>query len=181
MNLIGKKILLRELRIGDMLVLNNLINDNEISNNVVGWSKPVTMEEQNNWFKNLNKDNNIRYAICDLKDENNAIGTVIVSKIDWKNRSCSIDVKILTEKQGSGYGNESIVIILNYIFNELNMNRVFVNILDYNNSSIKMFEKNDFLLEGVQKQAIYKNGEYHSLLLYALLKEDYIKNERNRK
>ena len=180
MNLIGEKVILRELRFDDMIVLNNLINDNEISNNVVGWSKPITLEEQNNWFKNLDKDKNIRYAICKKNDIDNALGTVIISKIDWKNRNCSIDIKIKSDNQNQGIGNSTISTCIKYIFEELNLNRIYVNILSYNKSSQKLFEKKGFKLEGIQKQAIYKKGKYHSLLLYALLKKEYKKNEGNR-
>ena len=179
MNLMGKRILLRELKLDDMPLLNSLMNDPSICDNVVGWSKPVTMEEQVSWFKNLNNDNTIRYAICDKKKIDIIIGTIVISRIDWKNRSCSIDIKISNKKQGRGYGKNAIFLVEKYIFNELNMNRIAINILETNYSSRRVFEKCGFMIEGIQKQAIYKNGKYNSLMNYAILKKDFKKYERN--
>ena len=178
MNLIGKKVLLRELRDTDMPLLNKLINSPNIEKYIVGWSKPVTMSEQISWFQNLKSDANIRYIISD-KDDNNSYGTGIISRIDNKNRTCSIDIKIDEDCHNNGYGKETISLLINYIFNELNLNRIAVNILDYNIGSQKIFEANGFIKEGEQRQAIYKNGKYNNLFIYALTKEDYL-SERNR-
>lgn len=180
MNIVGKRILLRELRKEDMSLLNQLINDYDICQNVVGWSKPVTMEEQINWFKNLENDKNIRYAICDKKKQDIIIGTIVISKIDWKNRSCSVDIKISKNKQKKGYGKSAINLVINYVFKELNLNRIAVNILESNVGSRRVFEACGFKIEGIQKQAIYKNGKYNTLINYAILKKEFINNERNR-
>lgn len=179
MNLIGNKVLLREIQDKDMELLNKLINSPEIENNVVGWSKPVSMYEQMDWYHNLKNETGIRYMISDCNNILESFGTCVISKIDWKNRNCSIDIKLDTNLQNKGYGTETIALIVKYIFNELNMNRIFVNILEYNIASQKLFEKNGFIREGIQRQAIYKNGKYNSLCLYSLLKEDFL-NERNR-
>lgn len=106
-------------------------------------------------------------------------GTAIISRIDWKNRSSSIDVKLLEEFQGKGYGYETLILLTKYIFEELNMNRIFVNILEYNECSMSLFEKIGFVREGIQRKAIYKNGKYNNLIMYSMLKEEY-QNEGNR-
>lgn len=178
MNLIGKNILLRELRNNDMELLNNLINNPEIEHMVVGWSKPVTMSEQNSWFNNLTNDSNIRYAICLQENQNNAIGTAIISKLDWKNRCASFDIKIDPNNHGKGYGTETIKLLLKYSFEELNLHRISVSILDYNTKSQQLFEKNGFILEGRKRQAIFKNNKYNDLLIYSILSEEYL-SERN--
>ena len=106
-------------------------------------------------------------------------GTAAISRIDWKNRRCSIDIKLIQEFQGKGYGNETITLLIKYIFEELNMYRIFVNILECNTRSIELFEKMGFIKEGIQRKAIYKNGQYNNLIMYSLLKEEYL-NEGNR-
>ena len=69
-----------------------------------------------------------------------------------------IEVKLLEEFQGKGYGYETLILLTKYIFEELNMNRIFVNILEYNECSMSLFEKIGFVREGIQRKAIYKNG-----------------------
>lgn len=178
MNLIGKKIILRELKENDMQLFNKLMNSSEIEQSVVGWSKPVTMIEQITWFQNIKNYDTIRYTIANI-DDTEIYGTLIISKLDWKNRSCGLDIKLLSDARGKGIGNESIKLAIDYIFNELNMNRIGINIIDTNIPSKKLFEKNGFVKEGVLREAVFKNGKYNNLFTYSLLKKDYL-NERNR-
>lgn len=179
MNLEGNKICLRNLEDSDRDILKDLINDEHISRNIVGWSKPISSVEHNLWFNNLKNDLNFRYIIADKCKKEQVYGTAAISRIDWKNRRCSIDIKLIQEFQGKGYGNETITLLIKYIFEELNMYRIFVNILECNTRSIELFEKMGFIKEGVQRKAIYKNGQYNNLIMYSLLKEEYL-NEGNR-
>lgn len=178
-NLSGSKVFLRNLDDSDKNVLKLLINDEDISRSIVGWSKPVSSVEHTLWFDNLKNDGNFRYIIANIQKNEEVYGTAIISKIDWKNRSCSIDIKLLKEFQGKGYGFETLILLTRYIFEELNMNRIFVNILECNEHSMSLFEKVGFVREGIQRKAIYKNGKYNNLIMYSILKEEY-QNERNR-
>lgn len=174
MNLIGKKVLLREVREGDMEIFNEMINSPTIEANVVGWSKPVTIYEQNEWYKNIQNDSSvIRYSVCEA-NEGVLCGTAIISRIDWKNRVCSIDIKLCENAQGKGYGTETIALLKEYIFNELNLNRIEVKILETNIGSQKLFQKSGFVREGVLRRAVYKKGNYINLFLYSYLKEEYL-------
>lgn len=157
MNLEGNKICLRNLEDSDRDILKDLINDEYISRNIVGWSKPISSVEHDLWFNNLKNDLNFRYIIADKCKKEQVYGTAAISRIDWKNRRCSIDIKLIQEFQGKGYGNETITLLIKYIFEELNMYRIFVNILECNTRSIELFEKMGFIKEGVQRKAIYKN------------------------
>ena len=93
MNLVGDKIYLRNIEDEDINVLKALINDEYVSESVVGWSKPISSVEHVAW------DNNFRYMISDKDESKKSYGTAIISKIDWKNRSCSIEIKLLGEFQ----------------------------------------------------------------------------------
>ena len=178
MNFVGTKVLLREIRESDMPLFNRLINSSDVEKFVVGWSKPVTTNEQNCWYQGLKNDPNIRYTISSC-DDSEVFGTLIISKIDWKNRNCALDIKISNEYRGKGIGNEAVSLAINYVFNELNLNRIGISILESNIASQKLFTKNGFQQEGISRKAIFKDGKYNNLILYGLLKEDFI-NEGNR-
>lgn len=172
MNLIGKKIKLVPLEMDDMKKLNDMMNDPDIESMVIGWSKPVTLEEQKNWFMNLNERNTIRYAV---KEEEKTVGTVIIRDIDWKNRKTSIDIKLSKEGQGKGYGKEIMYLTLNYCFNELNLHGVYVGIIEYNIASQKLVEACGYTREGITREAVYKNGKYNGIVNYSILKDEFIK------
>ena len=65
--------------------------------------------------------------------------------------------------------------MLVHAFNNLNLNRGFLYILEENKRSINLAKKCGFIEEGILRHHIYKNGEYKNLLIMGILKEDFIK------
>ena len=171
MNLYGEKVILRAIEKQDLPYLKKLMNDPENEKFVVGWSIPVSDSGQEEWFAKINKSNStIRFAI-ELDKE--FVGTCILSNIDWKNRNLGINIKILSEYKGRGIGKDTIITSIKYAFEELNMNRIEANILEYNVPSISLFEKCGFKKEGCKRKKIFKNNIYIDLLEYSILKDEY--------
>lgn len=177
MNLKEDKVLLRAVEKEDLSFLHVLINDAEIENMVVGWSFPVSMEKQEEWYKNINTPNRITYAI---EYEDKIIGLAMITDIDWKNRNANIGIKICNNPQfrKKGIGTITVNLLLKYSFEELGLNMMWTNILDYNIPSQKLFEKCGFTLEGKKRECIYKNNKYNDLLFYCILKREYL-GDRN--
>lgn len=174
MNIVGQDIVLRAIEQEDMELLKGLINDPEIENNVVGWSFPVSSYKQINWINNLiNDTNNVRYII-DIKDVG-SVGLASLTKIDFKNGTATINIKLKNEekirKKGIGY--KVINMLINYAFNQLNLNCLVANILAYNIASQRLFEKCGFICEGTLRSRVFKNGAYQDLYSYSLLRSDY--------
>lgn len=174
MNLIKDNITLRAIEQEDGSLLKELINDPEIESMVVGWSFPVSTEQQSNWISNqANSNSTVRFVI-DVKNVG-GVGIVSLSGIDFKNRTAVLNVKIKNEDKirNKGIGYESINMLIDYAFNQLNMNCLIASILEYNIPSQRLFEKCGFVKEGTLRKRVYKNGKYHDLLSYSLLRSDY--------
>lgn len=179
MNITNENITLRAIEKEDYLLLKELINDPDIESMVVGWSFPVSTEQQMNWIDNQANDNkNVRFII-DINSIG-AVGLISLSGIDYKNRTATMNIKLNKEdrirKKGIGY--KTVNMVIEYAFDQLNMNCLTANILQYNIASKRLFEKCGFELEGTLRSRVYKNGDYHDLLTYSLLRGDY--NERDR-
>jgi len=171
MNVVGNKIVLRAIEREDLPFLRELMNDSENEKYVVGWSLPVSEKEQEEWFLGLKKVNDtIRYSI---EFEGKFVGTCILNNIDWKNRNLGINIKLLNKFKGLGLGKETIQLAMKYIFEELNMNRIEANILEYNEASIALFERCGFKQEGRRRQKVFKNNKYNDIIEYSILKEEY--------
>lgn len=173
MNIVKDNITLRAIEQDDTFLLKELINNPEIEKMVVGWSFPVSTEQQTNWIsKQADEEKNIRLVI-----EINKIGTVglvSLSGIDFKNRTATLNIKLKKDKElrNKGLGFNAINMLIDYSFNQLNMNCLIANILEYNTASQRLFEKCGFIHEGTLRSRVFKNGEYHDLLTYSLLKRD---------
>lgn len=65
--------------------------------------------------------------------------------------------------------------MLRYAFNEIRLHRVSTSALDYNGASLHFMEKSGFQRKGIIRNAVYKDGTFHDVILLGCLKSDYEK------
>lgn len=71
---------------------------------------------------------------------------------------------------GKGYATEAAQLIIDFGFNELNLNRIWAPIMSKNKASCKVMEKVGMSYEGTLKQDILRWGQYEDVDIYGLLK-----------
>lgn len=171
MLLIDKEITLRAIEEKDSILLKEMINDPELEYLVLGWSLPVSNSRQLEWIKNLSS-NELKFII-DVNDT--GIGMASITNLDYKNSTASVNIKIKNSNdKGKGYGTRVIKLLINYCFNELNLNCLTANILEYNIASQKLFEKCGFIKDGILRSRIFKRGCYHNVYSYSLLRDEFL-------
>ncbi|WP_165389133.1 GNAT family N-acetyltransferase [Pseudoalteromonas rubra] len=175
MNLIGKKVTLRAIEKHDADFLLELVNSAELEHWVVGSSVPLSSLQQGKWIDNLsNSYSNIRLIVENM--EGVVVGFANIVEIDFVNRSAVHGVKFAKEFRGCGYAKDAVFTIMEYAFNQLNLNRLESTILSYNESSIGLYTKAcGWNIEGVKKSAVFKNGKYNDLVMIGITKEEYSK------
>lgn len=113
------------------------------------------------------------YMILD-KPSGRPIGITSLIGLDFKNRSaeCILDIG---EKEfwGKGYGSESLRLLLDYAFLELNLHRVSLRVFAFNDKAVALYEKIGFKREGVSRQAVFRKGQWHDILHMGILQEEY--------
>jgi RimJ/RimL family protein N-acetyltransferase len=173
LNIIGEKVLLRAIEITDKDVLLSIINDSETEHSLGGWSFPVSSLSQEEWIKTQKQNTHILRCMIDDIDQKKAIGTVILSNIDYKNGNAEIHIKLLKDIRGKGFGSDAIRTLVQYSFNELRLNCVYAHVNVYNEQSLNLFKKCGFFEEGVLKSRIFKKGAYHDVMILSVIKEVY--------
>lgn len=174
MNIKGKIVTLRAMEEEDQEMLREMINDPDIEKMVGGYSFPVSREQQLNWFRsNGNTQNNIRLII--ETEEDGAIGFANIVNIDWKNRSAFHGIKIANKKfQAMGIGTDTVMAVMKYAFEELQLNRLDGSIIKYNEPSTKLYcDKCRWQVEGVKRKSVFKLNEYHDELIVGILRDEY--------
>ena len=129
----GKRIYLRPMELSDMEGYQTMLNDESISANVVGWSFPVSREEQETWYhKAVSDQRNKRFSIV-LKENDELVGMLTLSTIDWHNRSATHGIKLLPScPKGKGIGTDAVITLMKYAFEEVNLNRLDGSWIEYN-------------------------------------------------
>ena len=173
----GKLVRLREYRKEDIELRLNYVNDPEVLRFLEsGIPYPLTLNEECKWFEAISafKDS-YRFAI-EAIDCSQYIGDCGINSIDWKNSVASAVIFIGNNAyRGKGYGTEAMQLLLSFAFNQININKVRLNVYSFNERAIKSYEKCGFRREGVLRQEIFRDGKYHDIIVMGLLREEYKK------
>ena len=177
MNIYGEKTILRAIEATDAELLLDIINDPETERMLGGSSFPVSSEQQTQWIRSqMGRSDVLRCIIADKNTPSVGIGTIILSDIDMKNARAQVHLKLARgDIRGKGYGTDALKTIASYAFNELRLNCLYAEVLEYNSISQKLFEKCGFKKDGLLRDRVYKAGEFRSLVAYSLVKEDLSK------
>ena len=170
MNIKYENVLIRAIEAEDIPILFHMINDGQIESMTGGWSFPVSMEQQKQWYQSIQSEKNTLRCTIDVNDLGVA-GMVSFSDIDWKNRNTQIHVKILNDEKFRRKGIACLAItgMVRYAFSELNMHLVYCTILQSNLPSLKLFEKCGFAKDGQLRERVFKNGKYHDTITMSII------------
>ncbi len=106
------------------------------------------------------------------------IGIVSLINIDYKNRNaeCIIDIG---EKEywGKGYGSEGLKLLLDYVFYEMNLHRVYLKVFSFNDKAIHLYTKIGFQQEGSSRQSLFRDGEWHDIIHMGILQNEYFEKQ----
>jgi len=115
----------------------------------------------------------INFEIWHIEDKK-PIGMAKISGINWIRRKCSIGGLIGDKSYwGQGLATELTQLLVDYIFGELNLNKIAALIYSPNIGSIKCAERLGFKLEAKIGEAGYFDGEYCEDLYYSLYQKDW--------
>jgi RimJ/RimL family protein N-acetyltransferase len=172
------RISLRPLRFTDAVDIHKNVKNRSIVRYMVHIPHPYRLSDARAFIKNsikAKKDKTAYVFGIVLKQTKKIVGVVSLSKVDKKNKNCELGYWL-----GKKYWNQGIMTLaakmaLEYAFNKLNMHRVYARTFASNSGSLRVLEKNNFMLEGINYEIYWRNNYWHNLFSYGLLKDDYNK------
>lgn len=176
----GKHVNLRALEESDLEILKNWRNNQKTRIHTREY-RLLNMMNQKNWFESLHKENppkTIMFGI--VKKTNKLIGVSGLTYIDWKNKHAEISIILsLKNWQSTKESKDTISLLIDYAFNELNMHRVWVEIFDTIPENIYLFERMNFVKEGILRDKLWRNGKWHNSSIYSKLSNEKTNEKKN--
>jgi ribosomal-protein-serine acetyltransferase len=100
-------------------------------------------------------------------------GVVGLHSINWSNKSTSIGYWLGEGFQGKGLMTEACKAVIDYCFNELNLNRIEIRVATENRRSLAIPERLGFQKEGCLRGAEWLYDKYVDHYVFGLIKDDH--------
>ena len=105
------------------------------------------------------------------------IGDLAILDIDLYNKKAGFRIALHGRSSwNKGYGTEATQLALAFVFEDLYLNRLELEVYSHNPRGIKAYEKAGFKQEGTLRQSLYMNHAYSDEILMGMLREDYYKS-----
>lgn len=129
-------------------------------------------EESADWWLNMLAENDGKTGIFrKIIADGEIVGNITVEKkSDVYSCDSEIGYILLAEKYSKGIMTEAVRQICELAFSALDITRITGLVYEPNVASRRVLEKNNFVLEGVKKNAVAKNGEIYDLRIYGKIK-----------
>jgi len=107
------------------------------------------------------------------------IGTIGFNNFIKRHRA-NIGYDLKPEYWNKGYISEALNKVIDFGFNELEINRIEAEVMQGNVNSERVLDKLNFSKEGVLKQWMFWNEKHYDMSMYALLRTEYENKKTNR-
>lgn len=103
------------------------------------------------------------------------IGGIGLFPLDTANKKTSIAYWLIEEYQGKGIMTDALKAVIDYVFNELKLNRIEITVAVENTRSSALPKKLGFTLEGIAREGGWLYDHFVNLEVYSLLFREWNK------
>ena len=134
----------------------------------------VTLESAKKYIQNAqDTEKNLHLAIVD--EEDSYLGTISLKEIDPVTRNAEYAISTCSQVHGTGVAYQATCEILRIAFEELNLHRIYLNVLTENERANRFYVKCGFIFEGTFREHVSISGELKSINWYSILSNEFNK------
>ena len=171
---------LRALRSEDAGLIWKWRNLPEVREMYAGHPFYVNPEKEKIWLeKLLISDIPITAFGVEIVEIEKLVGLTFLQHIDLVHRTAEFSIFMIDKAyENRWYLRHAYFQTLDFAFYDLNINRLWSKIYEYNRKALGLIQYFGFKKEGILRQSAFKNGDYVNEVMLSLLKEDYEGIER---
>lgn len=167
---------IRELQKKDAPFMLEWMHDENVTEYLQANFKEKTLSDCEAFIEATKIDtNNKNWAICNDADE--YLGTISLKNIDYKNSNAEYAISMRTIAQGTGASRFATERVLQIAFEEMELNRVYLNVLVDNVRADKFYNKMGFIYEGTFQKHLFVSGAFRDLKWYGITRDVYMKRK----
>jgi RimJ/RimL family protein N-acetyltransferase len=170
-----ERLLLRRLELNDAPLVYDYMREREIAANTLLIPYPYPEGAAEEWItssqESFDEGEAYSFALV-LKTENCFIGALGIHP-NADHRRAELGYWLGKPYWNKGYITEAACRVIQFGFEELNLNRIYANYFTHNPASARVMQKVGMTFEGIMRGHYLKWGEFVDVGMYAILKADY--------
>ena len=145
-----------------------------------GMSMPHDVDDLLNpegWFQASLKEEKSRVFAVRTLDNDVFIGTSALVNLNMFTHSAEIGINLANpDYRSKGYGGEVMSLTMRYGFEQFNLNRIYLRVMDFNPGAIRLYEKLGFEHEVREREVFFHDGNYFDQLQMGILRAEWEAN-----
>lgn len=113
-----------------------------------------------------------RMAYVPQEDGEERCGFVILRGLALPHRNIQLK-RFVVAQPGHGMGQAILRDVMRFAFEDKGAHRLWLDVFPTNARALHLYRKHGFQQDGIFREAVYRDGEYHSLLLLCILDREY--------
>lgn len=133
----------------------------------------ISTEDQINWYRKIKNDKNSRHWL--IQYEGKSVGVVSITDIKHQLSNCYWGFYLGdTNFRSRGIAKKILFKVCEYVFEELQFNKLMAQIFKFNERVIYIHESFGFRREAYYRSHCLKNEKYEDVIGLALLKKEWV-------
>jgi len=161
----SNRIAFRELQAADLPFLVSVRNSCRA---MLHDDREFTPEQANEWFATVHP----RFYL--LTRDGAPIGYFRTSNWSEANRNVYVGCDLHISCRGKGLARTAYPLFLRFLFEELEMNKVSLEVLQHNEPAMRLYKRIGFVLEGVKRLEVRRDGRYLDSLIFSMLRSEFM-------
>jgi RimJ/RimL family protein N-acetyltransferase len=142
----------------------------------LGMRAPLSIAGEERWFEQMlehhGKDQWF-FVICRREDDR-PVGSIGYFDVDGVNGSAGLGISIGDPADtGQGYGGDAIRALLGFGFGRLRLERVWLDVYDFNDGAKRLYERIGFVTEGILRHAFWRDDRWVDTHRMAMLRDEW--------
>ena len=164
----GSNINLRSVSRNDLALIRDLRNYAEVRSNSFQYFL-LNMTDQKKWFDRISRQGADRIMFVITNKKMLPVGVCGLINLDFENKSGEIAIMLDEKNRKKNFGSESLRLLVKYGFEQLRLHRIVAEVFEFNDASIRLFEKMHFRHEVTYTDKLWQDGRWYNTRGYSLI------------
>ncbi|KIY65699.1 acyl-CoA N-acyltransferase [Cylindrobasidium torrendii FP15055 ss-10] len=141
------------------------------------WLAPRSCAFGKQWVQELITNKDTMVFIFRLRPDD-VVGILDVNVLSAKNRNATFGIMISPKHWSKGYGTEVLTWLINYVFVELGLHWLALDVFASNTRAIRLYQRLGFMEEGREREAYWNSGKWEDVVKMSMLESDWKKEAK---